>query len=376
MQQKLGILVPRSEMYPTLGKDFLSGIKLGLDTRQDDIQCIIEGIGSASDDNLIRTAEKMVLQEEVDLTVSFCSAHLLEELVKSTTAYSHPLVHASLGSNVLKQVHQSEQVIHHSLNFWQAAYQAGAHAVAQYGPRIAVAASYYDGGYMHTQAFIAGLTDHGGDIASFHVAPMDYKSNDFQTMIEEIQSSEADAAFLIFSFKEGDKVLQALADSPLNGSVPFMAIPTLTDESFNHRNHGLKSMTSIASWSFDDPNPMMQNFVESFTQKQNSPPNIFGLLGFEIGHTVKHMLDTHGHIPKKLQTELQTIALESPRGMLHYNSNGESQVETLKIRNFNFNQVRYHNTVIDSLPTLSAEDLYPKFEAVAYSGWQNPYICT
>ena len=135
-------------------------------------------------------------------------------------------------------------------------------------------------------------------------------------------------------------------------------------------------MHSVATWSFDDPNPEMQSLIESYSEHHSNPPTIFGLLGFEIGQTIKHLLDTHGHIPKNLQTKLQSIALDSPRGKLHYNSNGESQVASFKIRNFNFNQVRYHNTVVDSLPTVSAEDLYPKFEAVAYSGWQNPYICT
>lgn len=61
MELKIGILPPRSDMFPSLGKNLLDGFKLGttdLDPAQFSFQFRIEGIGNAADDGTIRTAEK------------------------------------------------------------------------------------------------------------------------------------------------------------------------------------------------------------------------------------------------------------------------------------------------------------------------------
>ncbi len=378
MQIRIGILVPRSDMFPTLGKDLLTGFKEGVNNSDNapTIQYLVEGIGAAATDSLVRAAEKMILQEDVDLTISFCSNHILERLVKVFDAYKKPLIHVGLGSNVIKEMHHSPYVAYHSLNIWQAAYAAGKYAAEKYGKKGSISTSYYDGGYQHSQAFVAGYTDHGGEIAHFYVAPMEYQKESYDAMIDGMTEANPDVAFLLFSYKEGDKVLNVLSESELNGKIPFVAIPTLTDESVYESNHKLDGVVSVASWAFDDPNPVMKGFVDLMDEKHQTAPNIMHLLGYEMGQLMASLYTEYECIPNDISEKLRNLTTDSPRGVLTYNSYGESQVDSFKIRKFNFNEVRYHNTVVDTMDTSITANLYSRFEALEYGGWQNPYICT
>ena len=136
MEIKIGILLPRSDMFPTLALDFLNGLKLAFrNSRLGDFvpNFIIESVGNATGDPMLRTAEKMILQEDVDLTISFCSIFKLKELIGIFNAYKKPLIHVDLGGNVLKEEHISPHVIHHTLNLWQSAYFSGVYAANTFG---------------------------------------------------------------------------------------------------------------------------------------------------------------------------------------------------------------------------------------------------
>ena len=379
MEIKIGILLPRSDMFPTLALDFLNGLKLSFNKENTTTiipKYIVEGIGTASDDGLIRIAEKMILQEDVALVISFCSLFKLSNLASVFNSYQKPLIHVGLCGNAIKEEHVSSQIIYHSLNIWQSSYAAGVYAAKTYGKKAAMASSYYDGGYQHSAAFVQGFMDEGGEIANYFVAQMDYKEETYAAMLDGIRECNPDVVFTLFSFKEGIKVMEILSKSDLNGKVPFMAIPLLTDETINKEDLKLEKMLSVASWSFSDDNPQMKAFIEESKSAYNKPPNIMGLLGYEIGQALAMTINTHEGIPANFSEAFKKYPLDSPRGTLTYNKYNESQVDSFKIRKFQFNQVGYHNVVIETMDASFSENLYSKFEEQPYAGWQNPYICT
>ncbi|MDC8004522.1 ABC transporter substrate-binding protein [Aureisphaera galaxeae] len=379
MDIKIGILLPRSDMFPTLALDFLNALKLSfnkINTTEVVPKFLVEGVGTASDDSIVRLGEKMILQENADLVVSFCSHYKLADLAGVFKAYQKPLIHVNIGGNAIKQEHVHPNVVYHSLNLWQSCYAAGMHAAKKYGTKAAMAASYYDGGYQHSQAFIQGYTSQGGKIVNYYVSPMDYKSESFETMVAGIRESNPDVVFTLFSFKEGAKVMNILGSSDLSDKVPFVAIPLQTDETANTEDYGIKNLISIASWSFDEDSEYMNAFISEIKESLKKAPNIMALLGYEVGQVIAEVINTHGTIPTALADGLKNVQIPTPRGVMHYNAYNESQTDLLKVRQFTFNDVGYHNTVVDTIEASFMEDLYAKLEDIPYSGWQNPYICT
>ena len=378
MELKIGVLLPRSDMFPTLAMDFLNGLKLSLKNYGSHINSkfLVESTGTAADENLLKTAEKMILQEDIDLAISFCSIHILEEFENIFTANKRPLIHIDLGGSVIKKAHNSPYVLHHTLNIWQSAYAAGKYAAKHLGKKAFIAASIYDGGYQISESLLRGLEEEGGIIVGQYVGPMDYKSETFDAMFSKIEEVQPEVIFCVFSHKEGVKIFNKLAKSNLNGTIPFMAIPLMTDETSNTENYKIENVHSIASWAFDDENPQMQDFIKSYVDAHEEKPTIISLMGYEVGLTLALCVSSEGKITKKLTEAVQNKNISTPRGILKYNGSNESQVESFKLRKFQFNKTSYHNIVIETLDASFSENLYEVYEERAYTGWKNPYICT
>ncbi len=379
MNLKIGVLLPRSDMFPTLAMDFLNGLKLSLGQSLPEHvvpEYIVESIGNAVDESLLKTAEKLILQEDVTLTLAFCGNNQLTEFITIFNSYKKPLIHIDLGGSVLKEEESGPTILHHTLNVWQAAYAAGVYAARNFGKKALVASSMYDGGYHMAATFNEGYESGGGSVAQFYVAPMDYKSETYESMVAGINEAAPDVIFAIFSFKEGQKVFDVIANSEFNGKIPIITIPLMTDESFNTRDHKVENVVSIANWSFDDEHEEMQQFVSDYSTAHEGSPNIIALMGYEIGLTITTLVSSEGKIPSKMGETLQNKKIKTPRGILTYNDRYESEIETFKVRKFEYNQTGYHNTVIDTMDASFSRSLYEVFKELPNAGWQNPYICT
>jgi len=366
-------------MFPTLALDFLNGLKLVLNKSNNSSnfpQLIIEGIGNATDNSLLKVAEKMILQEDVDLTISFCSIFKLKELVAIFNSYKKPLIHLDLGGNVFKKEHISEYVLHHTLNLCQSSYVSGVYAAKVYGKNAALAVSFYDGGYHIAESFVKGFTENGGSIVYNYVSPMDYKSESYETMVQGIETSKPDVIFTLFSYKEATKVFETLSKSKLNGKIPFLAIPLMTDEVYNTKNYQLKNVYSIASWALDEEIPEIKNFISEYQSSYEETPNIISLLGYETGLTIANSITSDYKLPSKISKHLRSKIIDTPRGKLSYNSFNDSQITQFKLREFKFSNTNYQNIVIENIDASISDNLNQKFEEFPLTGWQNPYICT
>ena len=380
MSIKVGIFLPRADMFPTLGMDVVKAIKFAIDSEigdLKDITFITEGIGQAADNSVVEKAEKLIIQEDISLLVAFCGSHILESLTRLMTAYKKPLIHIDLGGHVIKKEQSSPYVIHLNMNLWQSAYAAGMYAAQNIGDKALVCASFYDGGYHLTASFVQGFTDHGGTVKNYYVSPMDYKSESYDRMMALMAEEDIDLVFAIFSYKEGQKVFEILSGSEYNGKIPVLAIPLMTDETMNPDNYNIQLVSSIASWSFDEETDAMQSFVKRYAARFEEDPNVMNLLGFEVGLMISECLMENDSIPKQIGTYFSTRSIKTPRGTIRFNERNESEVDTFKIRQFNYNQVKYHNTVVGSLEVSAITDgLYDKLGMLPDPTWKNPYICT
>lgn len=75
-------------------------------------------------------------------------------------------------------------------------------------------------------------------------------------------------------------------------------------------------------------------------------------------------------------SNLKDKNIDSPRGELTYYNYNESEISDFKLRKFNYNKIKYHNTVIETLEMTISDKTYQKFEDLPLSGWKNLYICT
>ncbi len=366
-------------MFPTLAMDFLNGLKLAFKISGGDLRIpklIIESVGNATGKSLLQTAEKMILQEDVTLAISFCGIFYLKELAGIFNAYKKPLIHVDLGGNVLKEEHTNPYVIHHTLNLWQSAYYSGIYAANTLGKDAALAISFYDGGYHLAESFVRGFTENGGNVVYTYVSPMDYKSESFETMIDGIQKANPDFVHLLFSYKEGEKVFEVISKSSLNGKIPFLATPLMTEEASGFENSNIENVFSISSWDFDSEILQMNSFQNHYSNICGNSPNIFALMGYEAGQIISVCLEKDKNIPSKIGEFVSSMVIDSPRGKISFNRFNETQISLNKIKLFYFDEIQHKNKVVKTIDSSFQEELYEKFQNHPDSGWQNPYIIT
>ena len=167
-------MLPSSDMYPALSLQLINGFKLGVSNQGKtdiDVELHIENIGKAADESVLKTIEKKLLQEDLDVVFSFCSHALLEQMVNIFQAFKKPLVHIDLGGNLLQEAQVNPNVVHHHLGLCSGAYAAGVYVAKNLGESALVASSFYDGGYQIHIGFQQGFLDAGGKHVSYYVSP-------------------------------------------------------------------------------------------------------------------------------------------------------------------------------------------------------------
>jgi branched-chain amino acid transport system substrate-binding protein len=336
---------------------------------------IIESVGNATDSSVLQRVEQMLLQEETDVIVCFCSYFMLDSLVTIANSYRKPIIQVTLGARVLKPIHHSPYVLHVSLNLCQTSYLSGKYAAQNFGKKAALLSSFYDGGYQLTESFFQGFTDHQGEIVYNYVSPMDYKSETFDTLIEGLKQTNPEVLFSIFSYKEGNKVMAKMAQSGFD-SIPTIAIPLLTDESNELEVQLPENFYSIASWAFGEETKLMNDFKVYYLEKYAETPNIFSLLGHEVGTMLSHCLQIERSIPSQIGTYFSNKTLSTPRGELRFSQYNESIPLFFKLRKLEQTEDNFQNAVIEVLDSSFSEVIYKKMEELPYTGWKNPYICT
>lgn len=365
-------------MFPKLAMDFLNGLKETFkdsENGQINPKLLIESIGNGTDDDLLRQIEKMFLQEDADVIVTFCSYFMLDKLVTIANSYKKPIIHVSLGARVLKKTHVSPYVLYQSLNLSHSSYLSGKLAAETSEKRGALLSSFYDGGYHTAEAFVSGFTDFGGEMVYSYVSQMDYRQDDFKSMVDGVKKAQPGVLFALFSYKEAARVLEVIAESELN-SLKTMALPLMVDENITVSDIHPDNIQSIASWAFETGSKEMYSFETNYKQHYAENPNIFSVLGNEVGTIIINALHNEGRVPQEIGSYMRSKTIFSPRGELRYTELNESIPKVFKVRQLSIQNETCHNQVIAEIDSAESEIIYEKMENTPITGWRNPYICT
>lgn len=377
MELKIGVLLARSDMFPKLAIQFLNGLKLAFKNNADTFspKLLIESIGNGTDEELLQRVEKMILQEDVDVLVSFCSFFMLDKLTTIANNYKKSVIHVSLGGRAFKSGHQSPYVVYQSLNVTQSCYMSGKIAAETIGKKGAVIASFYDGGYHMAEGFVSGFAEYGGEIIYNYVSQMDYREDDFRTMVEGIKATQPEVLFALFSYKEATRVMEVLTASGLD-HIKVLALPLMVDESVAIQEVNPENIQSVASWAFEEASAEMIAFKDNFKSNYDEMPDLFGLLGNEVGTILTDAFRSEGRIPLQLGNYMASRTFSSPRGELQYTALNESIPKAFKVRQLFIRDGFCHNQVIGLIDSKPSEIINKKMEELPNSGWKNPYICT
>jgi branched-chain amino acid transport system substrate-binding protein len=380
----IGILLPGSTLYPSIGMDFLQGIKSCLtcnDFNEADYQVNMVSYG-LKDDEIYAAAEKMLVLNNADVVVAFIGDYHAVKLSPLFAAAGKLLIISNAGASYPETfIAPVTHTIFHSLNDCLCCYLTGKYAARQEGGHGAImATSFFDGGYRHIHAITNGFMLSGGEIKHNFISH--YKKEDFNTDTLTAFIIDNPGIQKILAVYSGDMArlfMKKMLDLQKEYSLQLYASPMMFDctpGDFDEPKPALPDMCGYTNWLPELDNDLNRAFMEYYETGHHKEANLFSMQGWECGLLImQYLLQRKNAASTEAAIELlKAQKINSPRGTIGLNEQRHTLgpaylVQVTANRQF---------TVAEKLDDTSAD--FDEMQASVpqnepYSAWRNTYLC-
>lgn len=379
---KIGILLPRSTYYHTIGFDIFEGLKHGLERLgRNDIKVVTENIGFGADkQQCYRSAEKLLLEENVSLVLAYIGHRTAELLRPLFLAANKILIVLDAGANLFNEWPKCPNIIYHSLQNSLGAWLSARKATQDGFLTGGMVTGYYDGGYLQTYSITEGFEEHDGKIMFNHATG--YLKEDFtmEPLQNHLKNNPNAALLSIFSADYTQWYFEKIKNSFGSQNLPIYMTPFGLEESMLENavfpsNH----VKGVAAWTHKIQNKENTLFIESM-ENVGRKPNLFSLLGWESASIASTILDLilNKKLPlKEVLLALDLTEFDSPRGKIYFHEQFNTTIAPMYEVSLNDN-----NGFCEIYLEKQIEDVDIEFKKLAQlplrgvtTAWHNSYTC-
>ncbi len=372
MIYRIGLLLPRSTDYPSLGFDLADGLRSSLIAQErDSIQIISENIGFGEDQSLnYAKAEKLILQDDVSLIIAYCNITNAEPLYGLAEATQRPFIFLDAG---MQQPHvpASSSCYHISLQGLHACRMAG--FLAGETGKTLMATSFYDGGYRGPWSYARGVEESGGSVCGNYVSGYKVAEFNIDGYMALLASSGADSVSACFSSYLAGLFMKALKEKqPAATARPFYCSPFMAEEQLLSKcEFPGGTFYTVVPWATSISNNEQQAFIKAIRAHKEKEATLFHLLGWEAGLATAHLMQGQAR-------SLAGFSYNSPRGRVTIHPDTNTTYAPLykgMIIADHDNKCRL--CITGTIPVTADEHLQVMLdrpEGVS-SGWKNNYLC-
>lgn len=380
----IGILLPGSTLYPSIGMDFLQGIKSCFKFHEyGSINYQVNMIGyGLKDDEIYTAAEKLLVAEDCDIVVAFAGDHHAARLSPIFAAAGKLLIITNAGANYPEKFEQTvTHTLFHSLNDCLCCFLTGRYAARQEGGHGAtMIASFFDGGYRHTHAMNNAFQLVGGAIKHYYVNH--FKKEEFNTDTLKAFIKDNPDVKKVLAVLSGDVarfIFKDLAAVQSESKLQWYASPMMFDctpGDFEEPKPVVPDgMCGYTSWVPELDNETNKSFLQYYQTEHGKEANIFSLQGWEnallIIEYLKQRKDESG-----TEAAIDTLAgnkISSPRGTVSVNKQRHVLGPAHLVKATGNLQL----TVEDCMADTSAAwlEMQAQVPDEPFSSWRNTYLC-
>lgn len=378
----IGLLLPGSTLYPSIGIDFLQGIKTCFTCNQASaITFHNAAIGfGLNEEELYKEAEKLLLVHDVDVVVAYADDHLASKLGKLVAAAGKFLIIVNAGAHYPAKSSGNGHTLFNLLNDSLCSYLTGQLCQRSTANNQAIAAtSYYDGGYQHAHAMTNAFTAAGGEIRFNFISHFKKQEFSIQPLAAFLQSNPAVNSLLCLycgdiarCFYEQVAPLQQQYKLQLFGS-PMLFDATPGD--FTETNPYVQHIQGYTGWVPVLDNPANNNFVQLFKKEHNKAANLFTLQGWETALLIIHYLQHRQQVatvPEAIEL-LKKQPVQSPRGNLQINNSHVVTGPAYLVSATAELQIKVKEVIEDT--TAVFDEMMHQVPDTPFTNWRNTYLC-
>lgn len=361
---KIGILIPQSKAYASIGKDFVNGIRL-LDIKG--LEFIIEGIGFGNDADMIANKMDMLaIQEDVSAIIGLVGDFELSALYDKANGLELPSVFARLGAFPNIQPDNNEYAFTLSYGLSEGLAQLGKWFVENEYKKVATSGSFNDIGYGLTKALETSLYEAGGEFAGHHTTPLMPREDEAAIAENFYKTIECDIVCEFYNGVFAKEKIEYIESFEETIKPPVMFTPFgLTGERLQSVAAKAKEVMMYAPWIPVDLKGEADSFDTLFHEKYDRYPNINHWLGYHSGQILRDL------VPKRKEL----------LGGAELTLDGNQNVTCGKDLIVSFPQLIWKaekiadKTVMVKQSSLDAyNDIHVPFHGQE-NGWHNAYLC-
>jgi branched-chain amino acid transport system substrate-binding protein len=315
MSIQIGLLLPRSAMYPTISFDLMAGLRKGLEhlgIEKPEIKT--ENIGVGGDEKFIYAQCERMLFDGIRAIAAYINPRTAEKLQPLFSAAGAILIVLDAGYQYHTPATSMSHVFFLSLQGTLCCRTITQIAGREGKTEMAYVSSYYDAGYRTAYSFSRSLEEVNGRVTYNHITKLKRAEFTLAGLEEHLHRSADDGILASFC---GDMLYDFCNEASKTGLLKdrqVYASPFMAEEYWLGKTPypGVDFKTCVP-WASTLNNYANKEFVEALQQnKQNA--NVFSLLGWEAAAMIAVFAgseDTDAGIER-----LESFTFESPRGTI------------------------------------------------------------
>jgi branched-chain amino acid transport system substrate-binding protein len=353
-QIKVGLVVPQSGVYKTIGDDLTNGFQLYLSLNNNvlggrQVRLITVDEGETADSGKA-AVERLIKQERVLALSGVASSATMDAVRDLVESSQTPLIGANASPTTLQGVRY----------IWRTSYvndepgKALGHYLSDIvkDGSIALIAPDYQAGRDEIEGFLSayGSTlDTQPVYTPFSPSP----SNNFQSYLETIRNSGAKA---VFAFYAGAQAVEFVKQYKQLGIAKPLYAPGFLTEGVLLQDEGdaAKGIYTSMNYSPDLDNEANRRFASSYQKAYDAVPTSYAMAAYDAAFVLDKAISLAGGdpSPQELNLALGKIgSIDSPRGSWQFNQN-RTPLQKWYLRQVRLDGAVLSNTVLSELTTL------------------------
>lgn len=316
---KVGLLLPFSGVYASLGNEIETGFNLGLQQFGSEAGVAFE---IAREDTEVKPpvalgkAKKLILQDQVDVMVGIVSSGVLGAVRDMVHGAGVPLIVANAGNDEATGASCSPFITRMSFSNGQINRPMGTWMAEQGVRRVVTLAPDYAAGRQMIDAFTETFTAAGGEIAGQEFTPFQ-KTQDFGPYLAQAKASGADAVYVFYAGGEAISFVKQYDSFGLKADLPLYGSGFLTSPLYvNAQGEAAEGVTTALHYAPTIDNEANAAFVAAFTEETGRAPSEFAVQGYDAARALIEATKTGANDRASLANALRQVSFEGPRGKL------------------------------------------------------------
>jgi branched-chain amino acid transport system substrate-binding protein len=356
---RIGVVLPYSGVYASLGGEITQGMELGFATFGDEvagrrIELITEDSEVKPTVGLAR-AKKLVFQDKVDLLVGPVASNVANALRDFVHGQQIPLIIPNAGNNLLTGERCSPWVIRTSFSNAQITRGMGPWMVEHGYDTVYLIAADYAAGHQMMDAFRETYLAAGGSVVG-ESFPALRGTKDFGPFFARIKAAGPKAVFAFFAGGQAIQFVKQYRDFGLKDTIKLSAAGWLTSPLYiDVQGDAAAGILGILNYVPGIDSPENEAFQEAYQARYGRVASEFAVQGYDTARLIVEALRrTGGETADKaaLVRAMHEVSFTGPRGPLRIDPATNNIIQDIHIFETRPGPDGMELAVIETLPAM------------------------